>query len=721
MPQIVLPAKYYISHFHELIDFLEEYYPPVFAPAHAAFLRDFRALPEDAQCAFVRMINRKGRLFRGADFAKYAEIVDVEAALAELRREGFARPVAPADKPEVIGYLTKPQLRAWLRKAGIPSPVSAAREELEQAARAVHARLDLADVPVAGDLLVQEKTEELRYLLFLFFGTITDSLTLYTLRDLGVRKAGGLRTDFKPRYTRLEHARADYFFAGARERLAEGVDDPRAFLRECLAVENPPASARALRERLLLELAAQVAATDADLALEALAQGREHPARETRARLLYKLGRKDECRAELEKILADPVCDEELLFAEDYFARKFDQRRVGYLTAALREAHEITLSDFYLKRPESGVRDLFRERGLRAHFTENHLWTGLFGLLFWEELFNREDVAIHNPFERSPRDLVGPEFYERHAAAIEEKLALLHDLPAAERHVLRMVSENYGKLNDIFQWRPNVVGIVLDFLRVSGDRDVAHVLRALARRFDGTGFPDLMVEDAAGPRFIEVKAEGDAVRAGQLSKARLLKEAGFDVEILKVRWRSDPRRVYVVVDVETTGSSAGFHRITEIGAVKLQGGEIVDEFQTLINPGRPIPWHITRITGITNEMVAGAPAFAEIAERFQEFTANAVFVAHNVRFDYGFIQREFARLDQEFVRPQLCTVLGMRRSFPGISSYGLKHLTEHFGIGLQQHHRALHDARAAAELLRLINEKRTSSQNRGAVVVPAPV
>jgi DNA polymerase-3 subunit epsilon len=98
MPRIVLPAKYYLSHFYELIDFLEEHYPPVFEPSHAEFLRDFRSLSEDAQCAFVRMVNRKGRLFKSAEFAKYSEIAGIDGALEELKRAGFAHSVTSAHK-----------------------------------------------------------------------------------------------------------------------------------------------------------------------------------------------------------------------------------------------------------------------------------------------------------------------------------------------------------------------------------------------------------------------------------------------------------------------------------------------------------------------------------------------------------------------------------------------------------------------------------------------
>jgi DNA polymerase-3 subunit epsilon len=221
-----------------------------------------------------------------------------------------------------------------------------------------------------------------------------------------------------------------------------------------------------------------------------------------------------------------------------------------------------------------------------------------------------------------------------------------------------------------------------------------------------SGFPDLMLEKDGTLKFIEVKAEGDVLRAGQLSTIRLLKEAGFEVEVLRVKWMTDPNQVYTVLDVETTGGTSSSHRVIEVGAVKVQNGEVIDEFQTLINPGRPISGFIAQYTGITNEMVADAPAFADIAEKLSEFMEGTIFVAHNVRFDYGFIQREFARAGLEFSAPTLCTCAGLRKAYPGISSYSLKNLTEHFAIRLDNHHRALCDAKAAAELLRLMNEKR---------------
>jgi DNA polymerase-3 subunit epsilon len=112
------------------------------------------------------------------------------------------------------------------------------------------------------------------------------------------------------------------------------------------------------------------------------------------------------------------------------------------------------------------------------------------------------------------------------------------------------------------------------------------------------------------------------------------------------------------------------------------------------------------LTGITNEMVRNAPVFAEIANSFISFMGDAIFVAHNVNFDYGFISCEYQRLDRRFRFPKLCTCAGMRRQYPGHRSYSLGPLCGLYEISLDNHHRALCDARAAGHLLNLINRKR---------------
>jgi len=136
--------------------------------------------------------------------------------------------------------------------------------------------------------------------------------------------------------------------------------------------------------------------------------------------------------------------------------------------------------------------------------------------------------------------------------------------------------------------------------------------------------------------------------------------------------------------------------------VLYDGESIIDSYQTLVNPGRSIPREITRITGITNEMVSDAPKFYEVAKKVVEMTEGAIFVAHNVRFDYSFLKEEFGSLGYTFTKRQLCTVRLSRKTFPGLRSYSLGNLITHFGITVDARHRALDDAMATTELLEKI-------------------
>lgn len=168
---------------------------------------------------------------------------------------------------------------------------------------------------------------------------------------------------------------------------------------------------------------------------------------------------------------------------------------------------------------------------------------------------------------------------------------------------------------------------------------------------------------------------------------------------------------YAIVDIETTGGMARRDRITEIGIVLYDGGKIIDTYDSLINPERSIPANITRITGITDKMVADAPKFFEVAKRVVEMTEGAIFVAHNVRFDYTFIREEFKSLGYTYSKRQLDTVRLSRKSFPGLRSYSLGNLINHFGISVKNRHRALDDALATTELLERILSKEDAEDN----------
>lgn len=158
---------------------------------------------------------------------------------------------------------------------------------------------------------------------------------------------------------------------------------------------------------------------------------------------------------------------------------------------------------------------------------------------------------------------------------------------------------------------------------------------------------------------------------------------------------------FVVVDTETTGLVPALDKIIELGAVKVVNGEIRDEFFTLINPGIFVPSDTTNITGITSEMLSGAPDFTPVGKKFLNFLgANSIFVAHNVAFDRDFLNCALSNAGFErMMCPYLCTIEFAKYLHPNLSKYNLGSLVDVFGIDLPRAHRAIHDARATAHLL----------------------
>ncbi|MCU0456863.1 MAG: 3'-5' exonuclease, partial [Bacteroidales bacterium] len=160
--------------------------------------------------------------------------------------------------------------------------------------------------------------------------------------------------------------------------------------------------------------------------------------------------------------------------------------------------------------------------------------------------------------------------------------------------------------------------------------------------------------------------------------------------------------MYAIVDIETTGGSARLEKITEIAIYLHDGEKVTAEYSTLVNPERNIPYFITNLTGITNEMVENAPRFCEIAKDVVQLTEGRTFVAHNARFDYSFIRQEFKSLGYNYRRNLLDTVALSRKLYPGHRSYSLGNICRDLKITITGRHRASGDALATVKLFELL-------------------
>lgn len=714
MKRPVLPIYYYLDHFTEMLTFVSDTYAPILTEEHLGFIARFETLSRDAKCLLIRMINRQRAVFDISAF-KYAEVSNIEIALDDLIAGGLVRELEERDYAALLNGLPKAALLSGAKAAGATGVrTSWPKLKMVEYFLTSISFATAAEHCDADRYFALANAKPFEFLLYLYFGKTEDNLKNFALRDLGILRTNKAST-FSARFTDGDEARACFHYS----QLIDQLDSPSPviFNQAVVGILGGPKDGGDYAAELRSRAACKVGKYFEKKGENALAQqlyrtGSSPKCNERLVRLLYATGDKDGADILLRRMIEDPASDDEFDFATDFHARKFGGRRVGVCTELLRAGRTIVVDETYRGNPEAGVAGVLRRDGWQVFYAENTLWHSLFGLLFWEELF--ESGQLHSTFDWVPHCLKDHSFGRLFARQIDTKLTTVR-LGQGLPLLLRTLAARWGRPNGVFVWDHVEVEALRALLTGTDPNAIAVILGSMCKDYKATrdGFPDLMIARDGKATFIEVKADGDVIRRNQLTRLRQMREAGIPAEIGRVKYRFDPEQDYIVVDIETTGGWAASDRVTEIGAVKIRNHEVIDEYQSLINPQRSIPANITRLTGITNAMVRDAPVFAEIATEFIKFMGDGIFVAHNVNFDYGFISREFERLERRFRFPKVCTCAGMRRRYPGQKSYSLGNLCEVYGIDLTERHRALCDARAAGHLLNLINQVRDETE-RGA-------
>jgi len=171
------------------------------------------------------------------------------------------------------------------------------------------------------------------------------------------------------------------------------------------------------------------------------------------------------------------------------------------------------------------------------------------------------------------------------------------------------------------------------------------------------------------------------------------------------------------VDIETTGCTPGMHRVIDVAVIGARGDAVDFEWQSLVNPGVHVPAGITALTGIDNDMLADAPPFERVAKELRERLEGRVFIAHNVRFDYGFIRREFALMGTAWRSPNLCTVRLSRALYPEMPRHNLDAVMERHDIHIENRHRAMPDAQALLAFWRKLRAAWPAQELQGALDV----
>jgi DNA polymerase-3 subunit epsilon len=390
--------------------------------------------------------------------------------------------------------------------------------------------------------------------LYLYFGKTEEDLKNFALRDLGIMRTNKA-SSFKARFTDGDEARACFYYSRLLDRTEiKSIDIYQSAVADIFGGPSCPSDyAVDLRSRVSCRVGQFFEKLgEKDLARRLYRAGTSPECNERLVRLLCAAGDKADAEELLRRMIDDPSSDGELVFATDFYERKFGSRRIGSCTELLRAGVTMTVDDAWRGNPEAGVAGVMRRRGYRVFFAENTLWHSLFGLLFWDELF--ECDLPHSSFDWVPHCLKDRSFAHRFATQIDDKLDALRS-GGALNLLLRPIATKWGRPNGVFAWEHVDVEALRLLLSGTNGQGIATILRSLCQNFRDMrdGFPDLMLEKDGNVSFMEIKAEGDVIRRNQLTRLKQLvtpasprKSAGSTTGSIPSRntsWLTSRRRV----------------------------------------------------------------------------------------------------------------------------------------------------------------------------------
>lgn len=538
--KVILPPKYYLEYFKYLIDFIRDGSAHCLSDSDMEFIENLNGLSENAQCLMVRMINRKGDYFR-LDKISYAEISNIPIAADELASAGFIS-FDPPNDPLIFRLFTKTELHHLFPEKEFKKKYK--EEILVQLSEECtsHEYAILTDRYTILHFLYQEQIE---YLKLLFFGHCHGMMTEFVIRDVG--------------HIKLE-SREEYTFTPWFESRAEAVavfqlSGWSKVLRQAMEVMLPEEVLELVREvnwsdylgysktrkpgdKLMLRLGEYLEKSGfLKEAMEYYSLAKKHPARERRIRILESLARIDEAKELAQIALDHPFNASEKIFLQDYLAKE-SKRNYRSTTARIKESPEITIPRIAGMRVEDLALDHFNDKGFQGLHSENYIWRSIFGLLFWEELFDHTQATFHHPLQRMPSDLYNDSFYETRKSFLVSKVASFRSRKALSDYILKTHDAKSGINNPLVGWHPSLPGALeacISHLPVNG---LKRVMLEIAKNVKDncTGFPDLFIWNDTEYFFYEVKSPNDHLSAQQLFWMDFFSENNIRADILRVRY-----------------------------------------------------------------------------------------------------------------------------------------------------------------------------------------
>jgi hypothetical protein len=562
--QTELPPKYYLEYFNYVLDFVQEKYRHILNESEWRFLRKYYCLSEDAQCLFIRFSNRRGLFFR-VNKLSYSELNDIPSLLNELLEREFVEHPNPEKHQtfgkELLGVLTTKELVAQfseLSKEKKTQYKKLKKEELVEAILQDFTFEEISEILNRFEPIIKVCFEyEVTFMKFLFFGNRYLDMTEFVMRDMGLVQFESHDDDkLVARFNTRKDAEDKWLITDQNDLFNQLKDTAPPieiydwFMNFADTVDNLSEIALPSYERLIIKIATFLEKNKAlDEALTVFRLTQQVPSRERQVRTLQKLNHIDEAFSLCQQMIEFPKNADEKFYAIDFLNRLNTKKRTKKSTTSwLHQAESITISIDFRHQVELGVVDYYHNEGKLAVFSENHLWRAIFGLVFWDIVFDPSLVAFHHPFQRRPSDLYLPDFYEKRKDLIISHLEGFQDVQDLLIYMGERYESKFGIANPFVAWLEEdgthpiwlMVRKAVEFVDFEAMKKILHEMsKNLVEHL--RGFPDLFMWDEKSNEycFVEVKSPTDNLSNQQLSWLQFFEEIGVKAKVLRVYWKEN--------------------------------------------------------------------------------------------------------------------------------------------------------------------------------------
>jgi len=548
-----LPPKYYHTYHQYILKYVKKHYKTHLTKKEKKFIQTLQKTDEDSQCLYLRMAGRRSIFFKESQL-QYDEIKDIPNCLKTLQEAKLVEPLQEIHKPyyaEFLNTISKKELHEASQKLS--------QEKLKKTINKPNLIAKIVEsIPFQKitkyfnqkeKIWVQLEWEMEQKMRFLFFGHLYGSITDFVVRDIGHQQYEvNDGQEFTPYFTTRQEIDECYELSRLSQQLylLEKTTETETtfiwFQQWFEEQEYETEKAQVKIDKMLIRLGKYFEKNKkAIYACQAYKHTQRPPSRERRVRLYKKAEDNGKALQLCEEILQNPQNNKEKIFAQDFKNRliKGTKRTIKSTSQKLKEAEILPLDKKWKYNVEEGVLQYYKKKGYSGIFSENHLWRGLFGVVFWELLYDLNASALHHPLQKLPSDLYQSNFYEKRKEAIHAHLNLLANPAEFQIDLKSLFIEKQGTQNALVLWNDEMLAALQFLTQQLKPHQLQPILLKMCQNFkeNATGFPDLFIYKKRAYHFIEVKSPTDTLSAQQLHHLTLLEIHQIKAKIIRIVWK----------------------------------------------------------------------------------------------------------------------------------------------------------------------------------------